>query len=333
MKTEVKSMLNFKKIISLSALVPLVCSCSYARQSKEFYGFDTMIQVTFGGETDISKDLEDLVFHLSGLCDAYTECGQNNVFTINLFPGYEVPVHKDLYELLKICQLYKEKTNNLFNPFSKLINDEWKNALASESLPDLAKIKYLTNQSLSTYFVFNDEKSTVEVRGDGKIDVGAIAKGFLLSKAKKVFVDKKIKDFIFDAGSSSVLLGQADAFKEDGLYNVGIYRNSTYMPKNYMKLKNTAVGTSSIFEQRYLKKDGKTFSHIINGRTGSAEVIHDMVVVIDEDPILCDVYSTIGMSLKIDEIKALENQSTAKFVVFKNEQIEYKHPGIEVYTR
>ena len=68
-------------------------------------------------------------------------------------------------------------------------------------------------------------------------------------------------------------------------------------------------------------------------REAGAEVVNDMVVVIGEDPIMCDVYSTVGMVSTIEEIKYIESVKPLKFLLFSNDEITYQNADIQVYIR
>lgn len=325
-------MSNSKKLFSLLAITPLLCCSCSKQQERSFFAFDTVIQTKYIGDLEAFVDIENTIYQLNDLCDAYNYYQTNNICLINQKVGEQISVDLRLYDLLETAVNYKEKTNNVFNPFIKNVVDEWKKALNNDSLPDLDLINTLNEKALSTRLLFSDSSTRyVGLEGEGKIDVGGIAKGYLLSNIKPIFEKYNITDYIFDAGQSSILLGESSL--NEGFYSVGIYETGHSTPSRYLKLKNTSIGTSSIYEQKYVKKDGKTYSHCINGKTGSAEVKNDMVVVLGSDPIMCDVYSTVGMVSTIDEIKEIESSNPIKFLVFSDDQITYQNPEIEVYTK
>lgn len=328
MRMAQKLMSNSKRILSLVLLTPLICSCSN-QQIKSFFGFDTVIQTKYIGNENLLDDITSTINKLSDLCDAYTSIpGTNNAYSINNSSGTPLNIDSSLKELIDIAIEYKTKTENVFNPFIKDVAEAWKVSLNDDKLPDSSKIEELNNKALSTSISYD---GGAVLLGEGKLDFGGIAKGYLLSKIKPFFINNNVTDYIFDAGQSSILLGESSV--NDGLYSVGIYETGHSTPSRYLKLKNICIGTSSIYEQKYVVSDGKTYSHCINGQTGSGEVKNDMVVVLGDDPVMCDVYSTVGMVSTIDKIKEIEKENPIKFLVFSHDKITYQNPDIEVFKK
>ena len=252
-----------------------------------------------------------------------------NAYVINHSDDF-VEIDKDLFEVLSQADGYFQETNGLFNPLIKDLSELWKASLEEGELVGQAEIDELLEKiSLSSLEFSGSNK--VKISGEGQIDLGAIAKGYALSRIKKLIEEEKITNYIFNAGYSSIILGENN--KNDGIYRVQINRAKPTFDELYLEVKNTSIGTSSIYEQNYLEKDGKIYSHIVNGITGSAEVKHHMVIVVSEDPILSDVYSTVGMMLSIDEIKELEEDIDAKFVTLSDGKVTYSNPAIEVHKR
>ena len=58
-----------------------------------------------------------------------------------------------------------------------------------------------------------------------------------------------------------------------------------------------------------------------------------MVIVISNDPILCDVYSTVGMLSTIEEIQSIEKMIDAKFITLTDGNETYVNPDLEVKQR
>lgn len=325
-------MLNFKKLSLSFLLIPtvLTAGCSNNKQnSLNLYGFGTLINIKYYGNLDdeITKSITNLVNNYDNEFDAHTESGI--VYQINKNPNVEIFAGL-LQQIMQYALAYKVETNNVFNPFLKGVIDLWKSSISNMVVPDEQIVTELNAKALATSIIFNN--GNAKLVGDGKIDLGGIAKGYLLSKLKPYF-DNKITDYIINAGSSSIMLGESSINKEDGTYNVGIYRVGDSSPSRYLKQKNISIGTSSIYEQECLQVGDKTYSHCINGQNGSAQALNDMVVVLGDDPIMCDVYSTVGMVSTIDQIKAIELVKPIKFLVFSDDKITYQNPSIQVYTR
>ena len=327
-----KSKSRSKLIIALVGLSGLLSSCTQTPSiiSRRYVGFDTSLYFEYEGENEFQDTLVSPINKMSDLFDTYKAIPEvTNAYVINHSDDF-VEIDKDLFEVLSQADGYFQETNGLFNPLIKDLSELWKASLEEGELVGQAEIDELLEKiSLSSLEFSGSNK--VKISGEGQIDLGAIAKGYALSRIKKLIEEEKITNYIFNAGYSSIILGENN--KNDGIYRVQINRAKPTFDELYLEVKNTSIGTSSIYEQNYLEKDGKIYSHIVNGITGSAEVKHHMVIVVSEDPILSDVYSTVGMMLSIDEIKELEEDIDAKFVTLSDGKVTYSNPAIEVHKR
>ena len=173
--------------------------------------------------------------------------------------------------------------------------------------------------------VFKDDNK-IQRLGEAEIDLGGIAKGYTLDRAKDYLDNKGYKNYLIDGGSSSILLGEKNS--KDGLFSVGLKDLSN----SYLKLKNCFVSSSSISEQGVVI-DNVTYSHIINPVSGSAINENDAVIVVSDTGYYGDAMSTSLMMNTIEEIKTIEVEHNIKTIVMKNGQIAYRNEGLEVYHR
>ena len=155
----------------------------------------------------------------------------------------------------------------------------------------------------------NDNK--VKIEGGAKIDLGAIAKGYVLEQIYKKF-EFKSKQFLFNFGTSSIILGLSDAYND---FNVH-YNNICF------KAKNCAISTSSIDEQ-LLNINGNKHTHIINPFSGKNLCNYQTVIIkgnIDESAFL-DALSTSFMLMDIEEIKQYINNKNLGVILINNDEI------------
>ena len=126
----------------------------------------------------------------------------------------------------------------------------------------------LDSEEITTYVFESNltdlsfDESTLRVRrnGTGTIDLGAFAKGYVLSIIKNYLNENNVSEYLIDSGSSSILLGNKP---NDKKFNVGL----KYIPGNYLSIRSTSIGTSSIYEQ--LKEiDGIKYLNLSNFKTG-----------------------------------------------------------------
>ena len=98
------------------------------------------------------------------------------------------------------------------------------------------------------------------------IDLGAIAKGYIADQVKTYLKRQGVKHAIINLGGNVDVIGT----KPDGSkYNIGIQKpfDESGEAITSVKLKDQTVVTSGIYE-RYFKKNGKLYHHILDPRTG-----------------------------------------------------------------
>ena len=309
-------------------LLPILlasCSKSVKPLENKIFCFDTMINVKlYEGEQNDVNELTNLFSKYSKLSDNYQSADITNVYTLN-HTNEEVTVDKILYDLLKCSVDVQNEGANYFNPLCGSLSKKWKESLKNQQiLAENVKNEELSKISASS-LVFKDENK-IQRLGEAEIDLGGIAKGYVLDRAKDYLENKGLKSYLIDGGSSSILLGEKQS--KDGYFSVGIKDLSN----SYLKLKNCFVSSSSISEQGVVI-DNVTYSHIINPVNGSAINENDAVIVVSDTGYYGDAMSTSLMMNTVEEIKAIEAEHNVKTIVIKNGQIAYRNEGLEVYHR
>ena len=145
-----------------------------------------------------------------------------------------------------------------------------------------------------------------------QIDLGAAAKGYVSQKLMELFRERGIESAVVSLGGNVQTMGK----KQDGTrYRIGIVDpadgTSLY---GTLEAEDQAVITSGIY-QRYFEKDGKTYHHIMDKRTGKpAENNLASVTVIAKE-------GTMGDAL-----------ATALYVMGEEKAVQYQksHPEIQV---
>ncbi len=145
----------------------------------------------------------------------------------------------------------------------------------------------------------------------GKLDFGAIAKGYIVDEAVKVFKVYGVKSAIVDAGGDIFCLGD----NKGNAWTVGIRD-----PKNKkniiarIKVRNRAVATSGSYEKKY--------PHIVDPRTGYPVKNNVLsATVISRECRTADALATALFVLKPDEALALiEELDDADCVIIYEEK-------------
>ena len=304
-----------------SLLTILLISCSNAKTAtSKIFCFDTYIDIKLiNGNKDNVIDIEDIFYRYDKLSDNYQNRSINNIYTINQ-TNDPVVVDEDLYKLLQTSFSVDTK---YFNPLCGSLAKKWKDALDKKEVLSDAIIEEELDKIVNTHLSFLDGNK-IQKEGPAEIDLGGIAKGYALDVVKSYLDAKEMTQYLINAGSSSILLGEKNT--KDGLFNVGLKD----INNGYLKLKNCFVSTSSISEQNAVIND-VTYSHIINPLTGSALSVNDVVIVVSNNGYQGDALSTSMMMNTVEEIKELETKFDVKTIVVKDGNIIYQNNNIEVY--
>lgn len=313
--------MRFKKLSSLLIIFPLLsCSHNQNHESRVFC-FDTYVNISLKSEvtTDI-KNIENILSTYDKLSDNYLNRDVKNVYTINNNLYTDIEVNEELYDLLKTSYDVSEELT-YFNYLCGSLSKKWKESLKEEKVLSNDVIEEELFKMNNTQLLFKDN-NVIQKIGDAEIDLGGIAKGYALDKVNEYLLDKGLKNYLIDAGSSSILLGEKES--NDGLFSVGLTIDNAFI-----KAKNCFISTSAKSRQG-VKIGDITYSHIINPLNGSAINENDTVIVISDKGYLGDALSTSLMMNSVEEIRAIETALNVKTIVIKNEQIIYSHQDIEV---
>lgn len=262
-----------------------------------FYLFGTSsFQIRLFGATQENFDyLASYFEEMSDLTDAYNEPQgvKANLYTIN-HTNEPVVVDDKLAGVLQFALDMEKETKGYFNPLIGNLTNLWKdgingivNGIQTDTpyIPsDQAIAKAMAETSSSSLTLVGN---TVTRQGTGIVDLGALAKGYSLREAEDYLAKSNVTRYIINAGTSSFAFGKTGSGND---WDV----NFRDYPNAHFKCSLTSVGTSAVSEQSAVI-DGKTYSHIVNPFTGSAEAKYVMASIKYPDPGLDDILSTVFM--------------------------------------
>ena len=349
-----------KKIIKFLPLV--VVASLTACESYKYVGtydvplllFGTTVSVEMqikndsnGGKT--FSDIKNVLKQIDELTDATKQREATNVWSLN-HTNDKLEISEEFYYLLKRAKELQQIVP-YFNPLIGSLSNKWKESLNFSDdatathavLSDDIVQEELQKINSSELIIEETEQGWYAQRvGEAQIDLGAFAKGYALDACLNKLYHRTAhtKDYLFNLGNSSILTGynsrryrvwkQPDY--EKGVYIVNV---TNVTNEKHLRIFNSFISTSGISEQKAVIDD-KTYSHIINPITGSAEVgNYDQITVISGDAwsngALGDVLSTSLMLGDENDIKKAEKDFEVKIIALKDGKIEYKSDGVTLY--
>lgn len=266
---------NIIKTLSavLTASALLLTGCSGAKSSTQTDQdltytdmlFDTVIKIQILDPAD-----ESILDGLKKLCEKYDTMfsatnTDSELYKLNHANGQPFTVSSETANLIQEGIHYSELSGGAFDLTIEPVSALWDFKADKPTVPSSDAIAQAVSHVDYTKVDIQDNTVTLEDPEAG-IDLGAIAKGYIADQVKTYLKKQGIKHAIINLGGNVDVIGT----KPDGSkYNIGIQKpfDESGEAITSVQLKDQAVVTSGIYE-RYFKKNGKLYHHILDPRTG-----------------------------------------------------------------
>ena len=233
--------------------------------SKTGFYFDTVIKITLYNSDD--ADYLDGCFALAdkyeNLLSATIE--SSDVSKINAANGSPVTVSPETAELIREGIDYGTLSSGQFDITIGKLSSLWDFSENPGIVPDADAIASAV--STINYQNITVSGNTVTLNDpDEAIALGGIAKGFIADKMKAYLNENGITSGIINLGGNVLIIGP----KEDGSdYRIGIQKpfSDTGTALATVSIPDGTVVSSGVYE-RYFKKDGVLYHHLLNPKTG-----------------------------------------------------------------
>lgn len=266
---------NIIKTLSavLTASALLLTGCSGAKSSTQTDQdltytdmlFDTVIKIQILDPAD-----ESILDGLKKLCEKYDTMfsatnTDSELYKLNHANGQPFIVSSETANLIQEGIHYSELSGGAFDLTIEPVSALWDFKADKPTVPSSDAIAQAVSHVDYTKVDIQDNTVTLEDPEAG-IDLGAIAKGYIADQVKTYLKKQGIKHAIINLGGNVDVIGT----KPDGSkYNIGIQKpfDESGEAITSVQLKDQTVVTSGIYE-RYFKKNGKLYHHILDPRTG-----------------------------------------------------------------
>ena len=266
---------NIIKTLSavLTASALLLTGCSGAKSSTQTDQdltytdmlFDTVIKIQILDSAD-----ESILDGLKKLCEKYDTMfsatnTDSELYKLNHANGQPFTVSSETANLIQEGIHYSELSGGAFDLTIEPVSALWDFKADKPTVPSSDAIAQAVSHVDYTKVDIQDNTVTLEDPEAG-IDLGAIAKGYIADQVKTYLKKQGIKHAIINLGGNVDVIGT----KPDGSkYNIGIQKpfDESGEAITSVQLKDQTVVTSGIYE-RYFKKNGKLYHHILDPRTG-----------------------------------------------------------------
>lgn len=228
---------------------------------------DTIVQLTIydkNAEQAAEKAIAQMR-RLDGLLNSYNP--QSEISRINEHSGHAVQVSSDTLAVVSRALEYARKTNGAFDPTIGSVSKLWAIGKKGEFVPDEAQIRAALSLVDYKQVEVNQAAQTVKLNKQGMIlDLGGVAKGYILETMLKTLQDNGVKSALVNGGGDVLTLGK----RADGKpWRIGVQdpRKVDDMLQVVDMDKYDQASTSGDY-QRYFIKNGVRYHHIFDPRSG-----------------------------------------------------------------
>ena len=282
--------------------------------------------------TIFHEDAQNLLLQSEQLLHLYknrfsANDADSELMEINLQAGKKaVKVHPELFELIELGKKHSIAANSHLNIAIGPLVQTWRIGFSDAKLPSEEEIQRLLKITDPEEIVLNDSNREVYLSKEGmRIDLGALAKGYIADKLKEFLVEQGVQSGIIDLGGNILTIGENPTFQRPwriGIQNPVLDRGEHVA---VIEVSDVSVVTSGIYE-RQLVVDGKTYHHIFDRTTGyPMETELASITIVAEKSVDCEIWTTrlFGQN-PYDIIEEIEQQSGLEaFVITKNQKMMY----------
>lgn len=277
----------------------------------------------------INQEVEDRVRDLENKLS--TKIATSEVSIINDNAGIKkVKVSDDTFTVIKEAIKYGDISAGKFDITVGNLVDLWGIGTENEKVPTKDEIE----KSLKTIdykkIEIDDKDKTVFLKEKGmKIDLGAIAKGYVADEIIKILEKEGVESAIVNLGGNVYVHGS----KKGKNFKIGIRNPLSPDPNDYLGIyqsQDESIVTSGVYE-RFFEKGGKRYHHILS--TSDGYPIDNNLIstsIITKNSIDADALSTTTFALGLEEgLRLIENTPNTEAMFITSDKKIYMTEGLK----
>ncbi len=275
-------------------------------ESREGTYFDTAISI--GVYSEDSKKVLDGSFELcEELENTFSRTKKSSeLYKVNHRTANQVEISNDLAKVIQEGIRFYKITDGKFDITIEPLLELWDFKNGSKIIPEQEKIDEALLKVDGSSIQLSGNILSFK-RADTKIDLGALAKGYAADKLKEYLNTHGVKSAMINLGGNVLAVGA----KPDGSpWNVGIQKPFAAQGEtaDVLQVRDQSVVSSGIYE-RYFKKDGKIYHHILDSDTGyPADTEDSQVTIVGKSSLLGDALSTVCILMGEERSKEIVSQ-------------------------
>jgi thiamine biosynthesis lipoprotein len=216
--------------------------------------------------------------------------------------GEWVRVSEPLFDVLLVARDVAAATGGAFDPTIGPLTSVWREARRRGKVPDGAAVAAARREVGWRMLALDTAARTVRLeRGGMRLDLGGVAKGYVLQQALRTLERHGVRAALIEAGGDIVV-----GMPPPGRAGWAIAGLDEVFTGRAPAFSHTAIATSGATFQ-YLEVAGVRYSHVIDARSGQPVTTQQRAHVIARDAALADALATaltVLGSAAIPELRA-----------------------------
>ena len=299
--------------------------------SVQFFAMDTVMGLqACGGETEAAlAAAEDEIYRLDEALSRTRE--DSAVSRLNsAAAGTPVDVGEELHDLIARALDFSAATDGAFDITLAPVSSAWGFTEDAYRVPAQTELDALLAH-VGAEHVHPEGEGSVSLDEGTRIDLGAIAKGYIADQMKEQLLDAGVASAIINLGGNVLCVG---ARPDETPFRIGIQR--PFAERNEvagaLDIEDMSVVSSGVYERHFIQ-DGVNYHHLLNPRTGYPyENGLVQVTIISRDSVDGDGLSTTCFALGIEEGSELLESLEDTYGIFMTEDGEtYYTEGAEQF--
>ena len=297
-----KSVTLLLALLLLLSLLP-GCGGQAEQVTRTDYLLDTVVTLTLYGatEADLNAAFQE-IRRLSDHLDAYAPF--SDLGWLQAAAGLKpVTVASETMELLVFAKDMYERTGGYLDVTVGPLIDLWDIGNGGH-YPTEAELTAARGLLGMDDLILDEANGTAYLARPGmRVDLGALAKGYIADKVKALLLDRGVKSGVIDLGRNILLSGEKPG---GAAFSIGVQSpmNSGDLLR-VLALKDKSLVTSGTYE-RYFEHEGKRYHHVLDPFTGfPADQDLLAVTILSDSSLWGDALSTACLLLGVEQGMAL----------------------------
>ncbi len=276
---------------------------------KSEFLMDTVFEIEVSAKLKDLESIIDSAFSLAGNYDrelSYYDEG-SIISAINGAEADSAAITGEIFNMLEEGEYFYQMTGGRYDLSIGRLSDIWD--IEQGTIPDSDLVAEALHYTGFDQIRYND-KNIIKPQGM-KINLGSIAKGYIVDKIVEYFKGRGVSSMLINAGGDIRLEGMGEV-----LIGIQHPRGDRSEIIDTIRIKDQAVVTSGDYE-RYFEVDGVRYHHIINALTGYPARECVSVTAIAETAELADGLSTAAfLLLPEDAVMLADKLENACVIVY-----------------